>query len=572
MSRSALMLATLLGTTALVLAACKKPREGAQANATTSSAPPVAAHRFEPAISSSDFAAHVRLLASDAFEGRAPGSAGGDKSVEYIKAQFLRLGLAPGNGDSYIQSVPMVEAIADPATVLAFDVGGKPLALRFGSDMVVGTRSGQAQVVLDGSDLVFVGYGVHAPELGWNDYAGTDVRGKTVVMFVNDPGFHVQDPTLFGGKRMTYYGRWTYKFEEAARQGAAAALIIHDREGAAYGWDVVKDGWSGPQFALSPTDDREPRLRAQGWLSGGAANTLLGRAGHRLDALYEAANMPGFKAIPLQAKLSLDLRSTITRKTSRNVLARLPGAERPDEAIVYMAHWDHLGRHEGERSHGGDRIYNGAVDNATGVAGMLEIAEAFSRAGTPPDRSLLFLAVTLEESGLLGSRYYVAHPSVPLAQTVAVVNLDTMPVIGRTRDMTVVGLGSSQLEAILRRSTDAQGRVLRAEASPQDGLYFRSDHFNFAKAGVPALYAKGGDDLIDGGTGAGKAAQVDYRDNRYHQPGDAFDPAWPLAGVVEDIHALYGVGRELAGSGQWPVWYPGSPFAAAHAKLHPAAP
>ncbi|MGH8077014.1 MAG: M28 family metallopeptidase, partial [Lysobacter sp.] len=451
-----------------------------------------------------------------------------------------------------------------PATVLKLEVNGQPRELKFGPDMVIGTRTGQAEVKLDASELVFVGYGVNAPEQGWNDYAGVDVKGKTVVMLVNDPGFHAQDAKLFEGKRMTYYGRWTYKFEEAARQGAAAALIIHDAEGAAYGWEVVKNGWSGPVFDLLPKDDPDARLPVQGWLTGDAARALFGDLGHALDDLYNAANKPGFKPIPLAAKLSVDLRSTIVQKASRNVIAMLPGSKRADEAIVYMAHWDHLGKHEGET---GDNIYNGAVDNATGVAGVLEIAEAFVKQTPPPERSLLFIAVTLEESGLLGSQYYVAHPTVPLNKTVAVVNLDAMPVIGKARDMTVIGYGSSQLEDILKKIAAGQGRVLRAEATPEDGFYFRSDHFNFAKVGVPALYAKGGSDLIDGGVVAGQTAQVDYRDNRYHKPTDEFGPTWKLDGVMQDIEALYGVGRELAGSEQWPTWHAGNAFRAAHDRL-----
>jgi len=424
--------------------------------------------------------------------------------------------------------------------------------------------------------VVFVGYGVDAPEQQWNDYAGLDVKGETVVMLVNDPGFHVNDPKLFEGKRMTYYGRWTYKFEEAARQGAAAAIIIHDTEGASYGWDVVKNSWSGAQFDLPAKDDPEPRLPVQGWITAQAARTLMADLGQNLDELYKAANQPGFKAIPLDGKLSVDLKSKTSEKSSRNVVALLPGAKRPDEAIVYMAHWDHLGNHAHEADeHGGagtgephaDTIYNGAIDNATGVAGILEIAEAFSKQTPPPDRSLLFLAVTLEESGLLGSKYYVAHPTIPLNKTVAVINLDAMPVIGQAKDMTVVGFGSSELEDLLKAQADGQARVLHAEATPEDGFYFRSDHFNFAKAGVPALYAKGGSDLIDGGVDAGRKAESDYRDNRYHKPGDQFDPSWKMDGVVQDLEALYGVGRTLAGDEQWPNWYEGNAFRGAHDKL-----
>lgn len=560
MSRHPPLTAVALAAAALMLAACNKP----PAEAPGTARPPVVAHAFDPAITRADFAAHVRRLASDGFEGRAPGSAGEEKTVAYLKAQFERLGLQPGNGSSYFQTVPMVERTADRATVLKLDVAGKPREYTFGDDMVVGTRSGDARVRLDRSNLVFVGYGVNAPEQGWNDYAGVDVKGKTVVMLINDPGFHTQDPKLFDGKRMTYYGRWTYKFEEAARQGAAAALIVHDAEGAAYGWEVVRNGWSGPVFNLLPKDDPDARLPVQGWLTGEAARSLFADLGHDLDDLYSAANKPGFKAIPLNAEMSIDLKSTIAVKASRNVIALLPGRKRADEAIVYMAHWDHLGKHQGET---GDNIYNGAVDNATGIAGILEIAEAFVQQTPSPERSVLFLAVTLEESGLLGSQYYVAHPSVPLDRTVAVVNLDAMPVIGKARDMTVIGYGSSQLDDILERIAAGQGRVLHAEATPEDGFYFRSDHFNFARAGVPSLYAKGGADLIDGGLVAGQTAQVDYRDNRYHKPGDEFDPAWKLEGVMQDLEALYGVGRELAGSGQWPNWHAGNAFRAAHDRL-----
>ncbi|UNK48090.1 M28 family metallopeptidase [Lysobacter sp. S4-A87] len=572
MSRISLLTAAIVGT--LALAACSKPEADAPTAAAPSPAPadPGNRHPFGDTINAADFAEHVKTLASDEYEGRAPGSAGEDKTVAYLEAQFKRMGLQPGNGDSYVQTVPMVETVASEGTVLKLDVKGQPRELKFGSDMVVGTRTGKNEVKVDGSDLVFVGYGVNAPEQKWNDYAGVDVKGKTVVMFVNDPGFHGQDPKLFEGKRMTYYGRWTYKFEEAARQGAAAALIIHDSDGASYGWDVVKNSWSGAQFDLPAKDDPEPRLPVQGWITGDVARTLLSSLGQNLDELYKASGKPGFKAIALQAKLSVDLKSTISEKSSRNVVARLPGATRPDESIVYMAHWDHLGNH-GHEGHGeatpagSDNIYNGAIDNATGVAGILEIAEAFSKQQPPPDRSLLFLAVTLEESGLLGSKYYVAHPTVPLDKTVAVINLDAMPVIGKSRDMTVVGFGSSELEDILKTVTDGQQRVLHAEATPEDGFYFRSDHFNFAKAGVPALYARGGDDLVDGGTEAGQKAQVDYRDNRYHKPGDQYDPTWKLEGVIQDLDALYGVGKTLAGNDQWPNWYEGNAFRAAHDKL-----
>ena len=558
-----------------LLAACQRqPSAEAPATAATPTPPAVAAHDFVPAINADDFVEHVKVLASDDFEGRGPGTPGEEKSVQYIKSQFERIGLKPGNNGEWFQTVPMVETTADPATTLKLTVGGKPRELKMGSDMVIGTTNGQPEVKIDGSPLVFVGYGVDAPEQHWNDYAGLDVKGKTVVMLVNDPGFHVSDPKLFEGKRMTYYGRWTYKYEEAARQGAAAALIIHDTSGASYGWDVVKNSWSGAQYALPASTDPAPRLPAQGWITAEQAQSLFADSGLDLDKLRAAANKPGFKPVPINATLSLDLKNTIVQKQSRNVIGRLDGSTHPDEAIVYMAHWDHLGKHPDEP---GDNIYNGAVDNATGVAGILEIAEAFKHQQPPPQRSVLFIAVTLEESGLLGSQYYVAHPVVPLDKTVGVINLDALGVNGKTHDLTVVGMGSSQLEDVLKDVTGKQGLTLHAESHPEAGSYFRSDHFNFAKAGVPAMDVGSGDDLVEGGTAAGDAAGKDYNEHRYHKPGDQYDAAtWKVDGVITLLDDVYGVGQELASDGKWPEWYPGNPFKAARdvmmsPKIAPAA-
>ena len=555
------------------LAACT-PRDGQQAATEASAADPAQAtatastHAFKDAIDEADFAEHVKQLASDEFGGRAPGTSGEEKTVEYIKAQFARIGLQPGNGSDWFQPVAMVETTADESATLNLKVGGGEQVLKFGDDMVIGTRTGQPQVSIKDSPLVFVGYGVDAPEQDWNDYAGLDLKGKTAVMLVNDPGFHAKDAKLFDGERMTYYGRWTYKFEEAARKGATGALIIHDTEGASYGWDVVKNSWSGPQYDLPAKDDPAPRVPAQGWISGAAADALFKAAGQDLAKLRAAANKRGFKPVPLDASVSLDLKSTTAEKTSRNVIGLLPGSESPDEAIVYMAHWDHLGTHEGET---GDNIYNGAVDNATGVAGILEIAEAMRKAPTPPKRSVLFLAVTLEESGLLGSKYYVAHPVIPLDKTVAVVNLDAMAPIGKARDITVVGKGSSELEDLLKPVLDAQTRTIAGESNTAAGYYFRSDHFNFAKAGVPALYLDSGNDLLDGGSAAGDAAGKDYTTNRYHKAGDQYDVAtWKLDGIIQDLEVAYAIGDTLANGGQWPNWYEGNPFKAARDALRPA--
>ncbi|HET6602997.1 MAG TPA: M28 family metallopeptidase, partial [Xanthomonadaceae bacterium] len=475
--------------------------------------------------------------------------------------QFQRLGLKAPDGESYTQTVPMVQTIPAADATVTLKVGDEATTLAAGDEMVLTTRSEQPTVSVQDSALVFVGYGVNAPEQGWNDYEGVDVTGKTVVMLVNDPGFHVGDESLFGGKRMTYYGRWTYKYEEAARQGAAAALIIHDDEGAGYGWEVVKNSWTGAQFDLPIEIDAEPRVPLAGWLTQAQGQQLFERAGLDLAKLREAANRKDFKAVPLEdASFSATLESKITRGESRNVLALLPGSQSPEEVVIYMAHWDHLGQNPDLE---GDQIFNGAIDNATGIAAVLEIAEAFVTQPSPPRRSVLFLAVTLEESGLLGSRYYVNNPVLPLEQTVGVINLDALQVVGETRDLTVIGYGSSELEDVLAKVAQEDGRSLHAEASIEKGFYYRSDHFNFAKAGVPALYPKTGDDHIEKGSEYGLQVSADYIANRYHQPSDEFDPAWDLGGMVKNLGVFHRVGRALADGGEWPNWYEGTEFRAA---------
>lgn len=567
--------ALLLSVLVLAVAGCTSRSAGTSVGAgdarSVSTVTAVAGdHAFSPAIRAEDLGAHIQILASDAFGGRAPGTDGEEKTVDYIRSQFARIGLQPGNGGDWFQTVPMLETTADPAATLRFTIGSAQRELHYGSDMVVWTRSGQRRIDLADSPVVFVGYGVTAPERDWDDYAGIDVKGKTVVMLVNDPGFHANDPNLFDGKRMTYYGRWTYKFEEAARHGAAAALIIHDDRGASYGWDVVKNSFSGPQYDLRPQDDPAPRLPVQGWITQTAAEALFKTAGHDLATLRAAANRPGFKPVSLDARAALALTSRTLPKSSRNVLGLLPGRAAADEVIVYMAHWDHLGTHPQES---GDTIYNGAVDNATGVAGLLDIAEAFASARQRPQRSILFLAVTLEESGLLGSQYYVNHPVFPLARTVGVLNLDALSPIGKAHDLTVTGLGSSQLEDLLESVLTQQGRRMVAESDTSAGYYFRSDHFSFARAGVPALYIGSGSDLVAGGRVAGLAASKDYGENRYHKPGDEYDPArWNFEGMVEDLEAVHAVGAALANGGQWPDWHAGNPFKAARDAQRPPAP
>ena len=509
------------------------------------------------AITTAGIRGHLAFLSDDLLQGRAPGTQGGRLAARYIASQLTLLGLeAPRGG--YRQRVGIDTWRPDTArSNVAFVVRGDTIATTWGDDVIMWPGAADTLTTLS-ADLVFVGYGVRAPEYDWDDYAGRDVRGRLVLILVGDPPAPPTEPELFEGRALTWYGRWTYKFEEAARKGAAAALIIHDTAGASYGWDVVKNSWSGPQFDLRASDDPEPRLPAQGWLSAEAAKQLFADAGQDLDALYQAANQRGFQPVPLDARVSFDLDSTTRESSSRNVIGILRGSEAPDEAVVYMGHWDHLGKHEGE----GDQIYNGAIDNATGIAGIIEIAEKFKADGQPK-RSVAFIAVTLEESGLLGSKYQVAHPAFPLENTVGVINLDAMSVAGPSRDFVVTGLGNSELEDILKTRAEAQGRTLVMEGNPAGGFYFRSDHFNYAKAGVPALYAKGGDDLVDGGKEAGAEHARRYTEVAYHKPADEFDPAWNLDGVVQDLEALYGVGRVLADEGGWPNWYEGNAFKAA---------
>ena len=524
-----------------------------------------ARHGFGPEISAEDFSAHVKVLSSDDFGGRAPGSAGEDMTVRYLQQQMERLGLQPGNHGSYFQTVPMVGTTVDAsASKFAIDVGGQHLTPKLGDDMVIGSHREQAEVKIADSPMVFVGYGVNAPEQHWNDYAGLDVRGKTVVMLINDPGFHVNDPNLFEGKRMTYYGRWTYKYEEAARQGAAAAIIIHDDAGAAYGWDVVKNSWGGEQFDLPAADDPDQRLPVQGWMTGATADSVFKAAHLDLAALRIAANQRGFRPVALgDARFNVDLVSHLRRTQSRNVIGILPGRVHPDEAVVYSAHWDHLGTHPDEP---GDNIYNGAVDNGTGLAALLEIAEAFTVQTPRPKRSIVFLFDTLEESGLLGSKYYAAHPVIPLAKTVADINQDALIPIGPTHDVVIVGLGNSELDEMLQAILAKQGRVVTAESKPQNGSFFRSDHFSFAKAGVPAMDSQGGVDLVDGGRAKGEALKDDYTAHRYHKAADNFDPNWDLRGIVQDLHAIYDLGLQLADSDQWPNYHVGNAFRAARDK------
>lgn len=518
------------------------------------------------AINAAEFSTYLKAISSDQMEGRKPNTPGGQRAVDYIIAQFKRLGLQPGNHGQWLQTVPAVTTTLQHPEAIHLDVAaaGKTESFAYGTDIVATTLQAKPQVKLNGSDIVFVGYGIDSPEWQWNDYKGLDVKGKTVIVLVNDPGYATGDPKLFKGRTMTYYGRWTYKFEEAAREGAAACFIVHATGPAGYPWTVVHNSWTGPQLSLPASEDPAPRLPVAGWLSGDAARKLFASAGLDFDKLQAAAAQRGFKPVPLKATASITLDSTIAHTQSYNVLGLLKGSEHPDQVVVYSAHWDHFGRDPKLKGH---QIYNGSIDNGTGIAGLLSIAGAFAQQQPKPKRSLLFAAVTMEESGLLGSQYYVTHPVFPLDKTVADINMDALDIIGPTRNMIVVGYGQSQLEDILKGVLAKQGRTISPEATPENGFYFRSDHFSFAKAGVPAMDTLTGDDLVDGGTVEGRKRLDDYTEHHYHTTNDVYDPNWDFRGVVEDIQALYEVGSQIAGDDQWPQWNAGSEFRARREKM-----
>ena len=515
------------------------------------------------AISAAEYERHIVTLASDEFEGRKPGTAGERKTVDYLVAEFKKLGLQPGNRGAWTQEVPIVEITAGTDAELKLG----DAALAYGKDMVIWTKRVAPEVTLADSPLVFVGHGVVAPEAGWNDYAGVDMRGKTAVILINDPGFATGDEKLFRGRAMTYYGRWTYKFEEAARQGATAAIIIHDDEPAAYPWDTVQNSWMGPQLDTASPDGNAARLAIEGWVTRAAGDALLQTNGLSYADLVKAASRPGFKPIELRQRASGSLRNAIRRASSSNVLAMIPGSKRPDEVVVYMAHWDHLGRSLGRS---GDNIFNGALDNASGTAGLLAIAKAFAESPRRPERSVVFLGLTLEESGLLGSAYYASNPVFPLRKTVAALNMDAMSWGGPTRDVSVIGFGASELEEYLAVAAKTQDRVLRMEPTPEKGFFYRSDHFNFAKVGVPALYFKMGVEDREKGVEWARARQAEYTLRDYHKPSDEWRPGTDLRGSLEDLALLHAVGARLAREKRFPNWYPSSEFRSARDRTFAA--
>lgn len=519
-------------------------------------------------IQADDLAARISVLADDAYEGRGPGSEVGEKAADWVAAEMERVGLKPGNNGSWFQMVEMVNQSIDEgmsSLMISSDQEAEPFTLRE-ETVIWSKRQNELDMSFEDSDVVFVGYGAVAPEYNWNDYEGLDTEGKTVIMLVNDPGFATQDPDLFNGNAMTYYGRWTYKYEEAARQGVTAAIIIHDTAPAAYGWDVVRNSWSGGQADLVRKNGGADRAMLEGWVTLDVAKSLFEEAGLDYEALKEAAQKPGFKPVPMgDLKASGRIVQTIETAQSRNVLGMIEGSEAPDEYVLYTAHWEHLGKAETpddakKYTFQEDKIYNGAVDNATGTAALLEIAEKM--ASEQPKRSILFAAVTLEESGLLGSAYMAENPIVPSHQIVAGINMDGMLPTGPSKNMVVVGYGASELEDILAEILEANDRVVTPDPVPQNGYFYRSDHISYAKKGIPMLYADGGDDLVNGGKEAGKQLAQEYTSLRYHKPQDEYSDNWDLSGMEEDIQALYRVGETVANSGDWPTWYEGNEFEA----------
>ena len=519
----------------------------------------VSARDAAPSISAETLQRVTRMLSSDDYQGRAPGTEGEIRTVALLSREFERAGLRPGNNGSWYQEVPLVEITAQGNPQLRIGRPRSDLAFNYRTDFVGASYRVQPRVSVSDSEIVFVGYGINAPERGWNDYAGLDVRGKTVIILINDPDWQteaLQGP--FNGRAMTYYGRWTYKYEEAARQGAAAAFIVHDTAPASYGWNVVDSSWTGSQLYMQSANGGADQTAVNGWLTNGAARRLMNAAGQDLDALTRAAQRPGFTAVPLGLRASLTLENQIRTAASRNVIGVLPGRTRPGEYVIYTAHWDHLGQCPAVD---GDSICNGAVDNASGSSALVALAEAHVRAG-PADRTLVFLAVTAEESGLLGSAYYAANPIYPLAQTAGGFNMDSLNMAGPARDFVSIGGGKSELDAFLARAAAEAGIRVSAEPTPEAGYYFRSDQFSFAKLGVPMLYGRGGEDLVNGGPAAGRAAAQDYRANRYHQPSDEYNPNWDWTGALADVGIIYRVGRALATTPDWPNWLPNDEFRA----------
>ncbi|MBS3770871.1 MAG: M20/M25/M40 family metallo-hydrolase [Bacteroidales bacterium] len=497
-----------------------------------------------------DIEQHIETLSSDEFEGRAPATPGGRKTVEYIETEFEDIGLSPAVNGSYRQAVPLLEITGRDFSDLTISSENQNIhSFSYANEMVIGTNRRKENISIEDSEIVFAGYGIVAPEYGWNDYEGIDVEGKTVVVLVNDPGFATKDEEMFTGEAMTYYGRWTYKFEEAARQGAAAALIIHQDEPAGYGWGVVRNSWSGTQYRIAGNNDSD-FLKAEGWIQLDVAEKIFSESGTSLEIAMQKARQPDFTPEQLDLSASLSFNNDCEETESHNVIGYIEGSEYPDESVVYMAHWDHLGKVEKNDE---VFIYNGAVDNATGVSGLIAMARRFAGRQEPPERSVVFIAVTAEESGLIGSQYYAENPLFPVEQTVAGINMDALNVYGPTNDVEVIGYGYSGLDDYLKRHAAEQGRSLKPNTEPEKGYYFRSDHFNMVKKGVPMIYASAGSDYI----GKDKAYAEKVREDmskRYHQPSDTIHDMWDYDGIHQDLWLYYNIGNELTNNDDFPNW------------------
>jgi len=503
---------------------------------------------------------HVKELSSDKFEGREPGTVGGELTKKYIQESFKSSGLQPIKKD-FLLEVPLskMEVNLDES-YLKFKKAKNQRVLIPGEETVFWSKRVQESIEIKDSEVLFIGYGIVAPEYEWNDYEGIDVNGKTLIALINDPGFKTQDPNLFNGNAMTYYGRWVYRFEEAARQGAEALIIIHETAPASYPWKVVQNSWSGKQIDLKRPNLGMDRIKVEGWITNEVAEELFNEAGLDLGQLKEDALSSSFKPVPLKGvKMNAKLSNDLSFSVSHNVGGIKVGSKRPDEYVLMIAHWDHLGKRE-SHSPSNDQIYNGAVDNATGVAGVIELADSFKNVAL--DRSLLFLAVTAEESGLLGSQYFAEYPPIELSNIVAGYNFDGILPTGKTRDVVVVGYGASELENILEEELNELDMYITPDPAPEKGFFYRSDHISFAKKGVPMLYADGGVDINDGGLDAGSKMSNDYTQYHYHQPSDEYQDSWDLSGFKDHLEITRNMVLRLANSEEWPEWYEGNEFKA----------
>ncbi|MCI0387412.1 MAG: M28 family peptidase [Acidobacteria bacterium] len=517
-------------------------------------------------VTSEDLLRHVKTLASDEYEGRAPGTKGEELTVNYLTDQFKRLGLKPGNPDgSYAQKVPLIGYTPQPSA--SFTVRGKPMPLAT-EDYLARSQRYTPETRVENSDLVFVGYGVVAPEYNWDDFKGVDVKGKTIVMLINDPAIpdpadpNKLDEKMFKGRAMTYYGRWTYKYEIASEKGAAAAIIVHETGPAGYPFAALAS-WRQENFGIKTPDNNKniSRVAVESWITVDRAKQLFTAAGQDFDALKKAALNKDFKPVPLKGKANFTIKTALREVASTNVIAKLEGSDEKlkDEYVIYTAHWDHMGR---DPKLQGDQIFNGALDNASGTAGLLELAEAFSKVNPAPKRSILFLAVTAEEKGLLGAKFYAENPLYPNERTLANINMDGLNQWGRTRDVVIIGYGNSTLDDTVVDIASAQGRVVKPDAEPEKGLFYRSDHFEFAKQGVPALYTDDGTDFIGKPEGYGMQKRKEYTDLDYHKVSDDVKPDWDLSGAAEDLRLLFQVGYRAAQGEKWPEWKPGTEFKA----------